>query len=114
MIFKKNELINETLDKHFETWSHTLNTSDFVSQKYLNKIDKIIFNNLNKKLKEIEIYNLLYLEERGYKLNIFQKLAIWFSGLSPLYKSEKNLKEHKPIQNGTKKPKHNDKENKEN
>ena len=30
MIFNKNELLNVTLDKHFETWMHTLNTADYV------------------------------------------------------------------------------------
>ena len=97
MIFKKNELINETLDKHFETWSHTLDTGDFVPQKYLKKIDKLIFNNLKQKLKECEIFNLLYLQDQGYKLGLFQKLKIWLSGLKPLYLSEK--------QNNAKKPK---------
>ncbi len=96
MEFKKNELINETLDKHFETWSHTLDTADFVPTKYLDKIDKIIFNNLKKKLKELEIYNLLYLQEKGYKLGLFQKLRILLSGLKPLYENEEqhiNLQE---------------------
>lgn len=88
MIFKKNELINETLDKHFETWSHTLDTSDFVPEKYLKKIDKLIFNNLKQKLKECEIYNLLYLQDMGFKLSLFQKIRIYFSGLKPLYLAE--------------------------
>ena len=43
MIFTKNELINEVLDKHFETWQHTLDTADFVPQRYLKFIDKLIF-----------------------------------------------------------------------
>ena len=91
MIFKKNELINETLDRHFETWSHTLDTEDFVPKKYLKKIDKLIFNNLKQKLKECEIFNLLYLQDQGYKLGLFQKLKIWLSGLKPLYVSENRL-----------------------
>lgn len=88
MEFKKNELINETLDKHFETWSHMLDTADFVPAKYLDKIDKYIFKLLKKKLKELEIYNLLYLQERGRKLGLMDKLKISFSGLKPLYVSE--------------------------
>lgn len=91
MIFKKNELINEILDKHFETWSHTLDTEDFVPKKYLKKIDKLIFVNLKQKLKECEIFNLLYLQDQGYKLGLFQKLRIWLSGLKPLYVSENRL-----------------------
>ena len=91
MIFKKNEYINETLDRHFETWSHTLDTADFVPKKYLKKIDKLIFNNLKQKLKECEIFNLLYLQDQGYKLGLLQKLKIWLSGLKPLYVSENKL-----------------------
>lgn len=89
MEFKKNELINETLDKHFDTWSHTLDTADFVKDKYLDKIDRMIFKNLKKKFKEVDIYNLLYLKDRGLKLGLFQKLMIAFSGLKPLYLKEK-------------------------
>ena len=89
MIFKKNELINETLDKHFETWSHTLDTEDFVPKKYLKKIDKLIFNNLKQKLKECEIFNLLYLQDQGYKLGLFQKLKIWLSKQVSMTKPKK-------------------------
>ena len=88
MIFHKNDLINETLDKHFATWMHTLNTADFVPKKYLNYVDRIIFENLKKKLKEVDIYNLLYLELQGYKLGFFDKLKISFSGIRPLFENE--------------------------
>ncbi len=88
MYFKKNELINEVLDKNFETWSHTLDTADFVPKKYLNKIDKEIFKNLQNKLKEVKIYNLIFLQSKGFKLGLIQKLQIYFSGLRPLYKKE--------------------------
>ncbi|MGN0748176.1 MAG: hypothetical protein ACI4L1_00625 [Christensenellales bacterium] len=96
MEFKKNELINRTIDEYATTWSHTLDTGDFIDAKFLKKIDKYIYNNLKKKFKEIEIYNLLYLQEQGYKLGLFQKLKISFSGLKPLYVSEQehiNLQE---------------------
>lgn len=88
MEFRRNELINDTLDKHFETWSHTLDTADFVPAKYLGKIDKYIFKLLKRKLKETEIFYLLYLKEKGYKLGLFEKLRIAFSGLRPLYENE--------------------------
>ncbi len=89
MEFKQNELINDTLDVHFGTWSHTLNTADFVPAKYLDKIDKYIFKLLKKKLKETEIFYLLHLQELGYKLGLFEKLRVAFSGLKPLYCGEK-------------------------
>ena len=90
MEFYKNELINVTIDKFSETWSHTLDTGDFVPPKYLKKLDKYIYQNLKKKFKEIEIYHLLYLQENGYKLSLFQKLKISMSGLKPLYFAKKN------------------------
>ncbi len=88
MIFNKNELINEVLDKHIETWQHTLDTADFVPQKYLKYIDRLIFENLKQKLKEAEIYNLLCLELQGYQLTFWEKLKIKFSGLRPLFENE--------------------------
>ena len=36
--FNKNKLINETLDKYYDTFSHTLDTTDFVPEKYNKKI----------------------------------------------------------------------------
>ncbi len=94
MIFNKNVLINETLDKHFETWMHTLNTTDFVQKRYLKYIDKVIFENLKKKLKEVDIYNLLYLELQGFKLGFWDRLKIYCSGLRPLFENELNALEN--------------------
>lgn len=88
MQFNKNELINNCIDEYAKTFSHTLNTGDFISPKYLKKIDKYIFKNLKKKFNEIEIYDLLYLQEHGLKLSLFQKLKIAFSKLKYLYISE--------------------------
>ena len=93
MNFNKNKLINEVLIKNFETWQCTQGTATYVSEKYLNKIDKMIFANLEKQMKEAEIYHLMYLQDQGYKLGIFQKLRICFSGLRPLYNAEKRLAE---------------------
>ena len=89
MEFNKNALINQTISEYAQTWSCTLDTADFINEKYLKKIDKYIYNNLKKKFKEIEVYNLLFLQEKGYKLSIFDKLKINFSGLKPLYLWEK-------------------------
>ncbi len=89
MDFNKNELINQTIDTYAESWSHTMDTEDFIDAKYLKKIDKYLFRNLKSKFNEIEVYNLLHLQEQGYQLGMFQKLRIWLSGLKPLYLSEK-------------------------
>ena len=95
MNFNKNELMIEVLDSNFETWSHTLDTREFVMPKYLIQINKMIFANMKKQMKDAEIYNLLHLQEQGYKLSIFQKLKIYFSGLRPLYETEKKFIEAK-------------------
>lgn len=89
MEFKKNELINQTLEEYKETWAHTLDTGEFINEKSLNMIDKYIHKNLVKKFKEIDVFHLLFLQEKGFKLDIFQKLKISFSGLKPLYLEEK-------------------------
>lgn len=93
MIFNKNELLNVTLDKHFETWMHTLNTADYVPKKYLKFIDKVIYDNLKKKLKEVDIYNLLYLELQGFKLGFWDRVKIYCSGLRPLFENELKSRE---------------------
>ena len=41
--YNKNKLINKTLDKYYETFSHTLDTADFVPEKFNIKIGKYIF-----------------------------------------------------------------------
>ena len=79
--FKKNELINDVLNKFYETYALTLDTAEFVPDKDNKKIDNYIFSNMKKKFKEIDIFYLLYLEQNGVKLGIFDRLKIWFSGL---------------------------------
>ena len=37
--YNKNKLINECLTKYYETFSHTLDTADFVPEKYNDKIN---------------------------------------------------------------------------
>ena len=93
MIFNKNELLNVTLDKHFETWMHTLNTADYVPKKYLKFIDKVIYDNIKKKFKEVDIYNLLYLELQGFKLGFWDRVKIYCSGLRPLFEKELKSRE---------------------
>jgi len=89
--FYKNKILNEVLEINFITWSYTQETGQYVSPKYLSKIEKMIFENLKKKVKEVEIYDLIHKQELGYKLGIFQKLKIYFSGLKPLYIAEKDI-----------------------
>ena len=52
--YNKNELINTTLDKYYETFSHMLDTSDYVPEIFNDKIGKYIFKNLKKTFKLID------------------------------------------------------------
>ena len=52
--FNKNELINTTLDKYYDTFAHTLDTSDFVPEKFNKKISKYIFKNMKKAFRRID------------------------------------------------------------
>ena len=95
MEYIKNELLGDTIDSFLEVWQHLLNSEQYVNKKYLDKLDKVIFNNMKKKIKEIEVYYLLRLEDLGVKLGLFQKLKIYFSGLRPIYNANKKNKRRK-------------------
>ena len=61
--YNKNKLINTTLDKYYETFSHTLDTVDYVPQKYNEKICKYIFKNLKRTFKKIDKEDKNYQKE---------------------------------------------------
>ena len=52
--YNKNELINKTLDKYYETFSHTLDTADYVPEKFNEKISKYIFKNMKRSFRQID------------------------------------------------------------
>ena len=52
--FNKNKLINQVLEKYYETFSYTLDTVDFVPKEYNEKINKYIFKNMKKHFKKID------------------------------------------------------------
>lgn len=52
--YNKNKLINECLNKYYETFSHTLDTADFVPEKYNDKINAYIFKNMKRAFKRID------------------------------------------------------------
>lgn len=52
--YNKNKLINECLTKYYETFSHTLDTADFVPEKYNDKINAYIFKNMKRAFKRID------------------------------------------------------------
>lgn len=61
MEFKKNDLINETLQKYYETFSYTLDTRDYVPDKYNKKIMKYIYKNMKRKFKQVNKEYKLYI-----------------------------------------------------
>ena len=95
MEFDKNKLMEQVINKYLNTWYCLVDSGDFVKEKYLDKIDTLIYKNLKKKLKEINVYYLLHLENQGVKLGIFQKISIFFSGLRPIYEIEQKKIEQK-------------------
>lgn len=52
--YNKNKLINKALEQYYETFSRTLDTADFVPQKFNDKINKYIYKNMKKALKKID------------------------------------------------------------
>jgi len=66
--YNKNKLINKTLDKYYETFSHTLDTADFVPEKFNIKIGKYIFKNMRKAFRIIDKEDRIYQRELKKKL----------------------------------------------
>lgn len=64
MNFHKNELINSVLDNYYDTFSHTLDTAEFVPEKYNDKINKYIFKNMKKAFRQIDR------EDRKYQMQV--------------------------------------------
>lgn len=95
--FYGNDLLKETLNEYYNTFQCTLDTVDYVPKKFNEKISKYIYKKMRQKFYEIEIYNLLHLEESGYKLSLFQKFKIILSGLRPLYNMQKLKKRNEIV-----------------
>ena len=66
--FYKNELINSVLDNYYETFSHTLDTAEFVPEKYNQKINKYIFKNMKKAFKKIDREDRIYQRQAKRKV----------------------------------------------
>ena len=52
--YNKNKLINECLCKYYETFARTLDTADFVSAEYNDKINAYIFKNMRKAFRRVD------------------------------------------------------------
>lgn len=77
--YNKNKLINECLDKYYETFSHTLDTADFVPDKFNDKILNYIFKNLKKSFKVLDkedrIFQRKVVKEQKKNLRLEKKQA---------------------------------------
>ena len=69
--FNKNKLIDQTLERYFETFSHTLDTVDYVPEKYTQKINKYIFKNMKKAFRRIDREDRKF--QRKFKKNVKAK-----------------------------------------
>ena len=52
--YNKNTLINECLMRYYETFAHTLDTADYVPEKFNKKILAYIFKNMKRQFKKID------------------------------------------------------------
>ena len=71
--YNKNKLLDEALDRYYTTFSHTLDTADYVPQKFNDKILKYIFKCMRKKFREIDVEDRIF--QRQLKLEERQKQA---------------------------------------
>lgn len=68
--YNKNKLINEALEKYYDTFSRTLDTTDFVPEKFNSKINKYIFKNMKKTFKKIDT------EDKNYQRKVNKNIKI--------------------------------------
>ena len=75
--YNKNKLINECLIKYYETFSYTLDTADFVPEKYNDKILRYIFKNMKKAFKRLDKADKQFQKEfrKKEKLKMKQRKA---------------------------------------
>lgn len=85
--YNKNKLINQTLDKYYDTFSHMLDTSDFVPEKYNSKIGKYIFKNMKRHFKLIDK------EDRKFQRKFRKKIKEQEKQAKKLEKANKPKKE---------------------
>lgn len=73
--YNKNKLINECLVKYYETFAHTLDTSDYVPEKYNNKILKYIFKNMRRQFRKLDKEDRQYQRQANKKACLKAKQA---------------------------------------
>lgn len=73
--YNKNKLINECLITYYQTFACTLDTSDYVPEKYNNKILRYIFKNLKKQFRKIDSEDKKYQRKQAKKARLKAKRA---------------------------------------
>ena len=73
--YNKNKLINQCLEKYYETFAHTLDTGDYVPEKYNNKILKYIFKNMKRQFKKLDKEDKHYQRKAKKKARLKAKQA---------------------------------------
>lgn len=66
--YNKNDLIDECLIRYYKTFSLTLDTYDYVPEKYNNKILKYIFKNMKRQFRKLDKEDKRY-QKRFKKAN---------------------------------------------
>lgn len=66
--YNKNDLIDKCLVRYYETFAHTLDTSDYVPEKYNKKILKYIFKNMKRQFRKLDKEDKRY-QKRFKKAN---------------------------------------------
>ncbi|MDE5601611.1 MAG: hypothetical protein K2J16_03850 [Clostridia bacterium] len=75
MNYNKNKLINECLVKYYETFAHTLDTADYVPQKYNKKILAYIFKNMKRQFRKVDREDRIYQAKQRKKVRLKAKQA---------------------------------------
>lgn len=73
--YNKNKLINQCLIKYYETFAHTLDTSDYVPEKFNMKILKYIFKNMKRQFRKIDKEDKIYQVKQRKKARLRAKQA---------------------------------------
>ncbi len=73
--YNKNKLINKCLVTYYETFAHTLDTCDYVPEKYNLKILKYIFKNMKRQFRKIDKEDRIYQAEQRKKARLKAKQA---------------------------------------
>lgn len=103
--YNKNKLINECLVRYYETFAHTLDTADFVPEKYNDKINAYIFKNMKKAFKRLDREDKRFQKQTVHKYKDARKQKIRVAKLAKKQEKRNAKAEKKRLKNERKKSK---------